>query len=58
MAVHSNYMVKVKDASLPDVRKALQGAGIEVRSILLVNKEEVGSPEAPAEEGTGEESSE
>lgn len=41
MATHSNYMVKVTGASLADIRKALQAAGIEVRSILLVHKEEV-----------------
>ena len=41
MATHSNYMVKVTGASLADVRTALQAAGIEVRSILLVHKEEI-----------------
>ncbi len=50
MAVHSNFMVKVIDASMPDVRKALQGAGIEVRSILLVNKETIEEPEGSSEE--------
>ncbi len=35
-----NYMVKVKDAKLVDVQKALQQAGIQVRSILEVHKEE------------------
>jgi hypothetical protein len=43
-------MVKVIDASMPDVRKALQGAGIEVRSILLVNKETIEEPEGSSEE--------
>jgi hypothetical protein len=33
-------MVKVKDAKLPDIQKALQQAGIQVRSILEVHKEE------------------
>lgn len=42
-----NYMVKVKDAKLPDVQKALQQAGIQVRSILEVYKEE---DEKPVEE--------
>ncbi len=52
---NSNFLVKVTDAKLPDVRKALQGAGIEVRSIILVHKEEVEgevSPEAEAGENT------
>lgn len=35
-----NYMVKVKDAKLTDVQKALQQAGIQVRSITEVFKEE------------------
>lgn len=35
-----NYIVKVKDAKLPDLQKALQQAGIQVRSILEVFKEE------------------
>jgi hypothetical protein len=34
-------MVKVEDAKLPDVQKALQQAGIKVRSIIEVYKEEV-----------------
>lgn len=35
-----NYIVKVKDAKLADIQKALQQAGIQVRSILEVFKEE------------------
>jgi len=35
-----NYIVKVKDAKLADVQKALQQAGIQVRSILELHKEE------------------
>ncbi len=35
-----NYIVKVKDAKLADVQKALQQAGIQTRSILEVFKEE------------------
>ena len=38
--MNSNFMVKVEDAKLPDVQKALQQAGIKVRSILEVFKEE------------------
>ncbi len=41
-----NYVLKVKDAKLVDVQKALQQAGIQVRSILEVYKEE----EKPVEE--------
>ncbi len=41
-----NYIVKVKDAKLVDVQKALQQAGIQVRSILEVFKED----EKPVEE--------
>lgn len=35
-----NYILKVKDAKLMDVQKALQSAGIQVRSIIEVSKEE------------------
>jgi hypothetical protein len=35
-----NYILKVKDAKLTDVQKALQQAGIQVRSIQEVFKEE------------------
>jgi hypothetical protein len=38
--VNSNFMLKVEDAKLPDVQKALQAAGIKVRSIIEVFKEE------------------
>jgi len=38
--VNSNFMVKVEDAKLPDVQKALQQAGIKVRSIIEIFKEE------------------
>lgn len=38
-----NYVLKVKDAKLVDIQKALQQAGIQVRSIIEVHKEE--SPE-------------
>lgn len=37
--VNSNYMLKVTDAKLIDVQKALQQAGIKVRSIIEVFKE-------------------
>lgn len=35
-----NYIVKVEDAKLTDLQKALQAAGIKVRSIQEVYKEE------------------
>lgn len=35
-----NYILKVKDAKLVDVQKALQQAGIQVRSIIEIHKEE------------------
>lgn len=38
--MNSNFMVKVEDAKLPDVQKALQQAGIKIRSIIEVFKEE------------------
>jgi len=41
-----NYIVKVKDAKLADVQKALQQAGIQVRSILELHKEEKPAEEA------------
>jgi hypothetical protein len=43
--VNSNFVVKVEDAKLPDVQKALQQAGIKVRSIIEVFKEETGQEE-------------
>jgi len=39
--MNSNFMVKVEDAKLPDVQKALQQAGIKLRSIIEVFKEEI-----------------
>ncbi|MBI3592069.1 MAG: hypothetical protein HY099_01035 [Nitrospirae bacterium] len=44
MAANNNYMVKVTDAKLTDIQKALEQAGIKVRSIVEVFREE-----APAE---------
>ena len=35
-----NFIVKVSDAKLADIQKALQSAGIEVRSIIEVFKED------------------
>lgn len=49
MATLSNYMVKVTDAKMLEVKKALEAAGIEVRNIIQVHKEEVGSDEEISE---------
>ncbi len=38
---NSNFIVKVSDAKLTDIQKALQAAGIKVRSVIEVFKEEV-----------------
>jgi hypothetical protein len=37
---NSNFIVKITDAKLADVQKALQAAGIKVRSIIEIFKEE------------------
>jgi len=39
-----NFMLKVEDAKMVDVKKALEGAGIKVRSIQEVYKEGEGAP--------------
>lgn len=39
---NSNFILKVTDAKLPDIQKALQQAGINLRSIIEVYKEEKG----------------
>lgn len=38
--MNNNFMVKVEDAKLGDIQKALQAAGIKVRSIIELYKEE------------------
>lgn len=43
--MNSNFMVKVEDAKLPDIQKALKGAGIKVRSIVEIYKEDTQSTE-------------
>ena len=45
MATNSNFLVKVTDAKMPAVKKALEEAGITVRSIIAVHKEETGTEE-------------
>jgi len=46
--VQSNFMLKVEDAKLPDVQKALKGAGIKVKSIVELHKEGTGGTEVSA----------
>jgi hypothetical protein len=49
LATNSNFLVKVTDAKMPAVKKALEEAGITVRSIIAVHKEETGSGEEAQE---------
>jgi len=51
VATLSNFIVKTTDAKLPDVKKALEAAGINVRSIIVIHKE---TEQAGSEEGAGE----
>lgn len=51
--MNANFMVKVEDAKLPDIQKALKAAGIKVRSIIEVYKEETSKQEQAG--GNGEE---
>jgi hypothetical protein len=44
-----NFIVKVEDAKTSDVQKALEQAGIKVRSVLEVHKDKDSEKEAPAE---------
>ena len=44
MATNSNFLVKVSDAKMPAVKKALEEAGIEVRSIIALHKEDTAEP--------------
>ena len=46
---NSNFIVKVTDAKLIDIQKALQATGIKVRSIIEVFKEEDKSQEEKKE---------
>ena len=45
----ANFILKVTDAKLSDIRKALQDAGIQVRSIIEVFREEVSTPQEEKE---------
>ena len=44
MAVQINYMLKVKDAKLGVVKKALSAAGVEVVSLVEVYKQDLDPP--------------
>jgi hypothetical protein len=50
-----NFMVKAEDAKVVDVQKALEQAGIKVRSVLEVHKDKAAEAEknAPAETEAG-----
>lgn len=45
MAINSNFIVKVTDTKLTDIQKALEQAGIKVRSIIEVFKESTSKEE-------------
>jgi hypothetical protein len=47
---NSNYIVKATDTKLTDIQKALQAAGIKVRSIIEVFREEDRSGEEEKKE--------
>ena len=49
MALQINYMLKVKDAKMGVIKKALSAAGIDVVSLVEVYKQEL---EVPAAEDT------
>lgn len=53
MATNSNFLVKVTDAKMPAVKKALEEAGIEVRSIIALHKEETEAGEEKSEPAEG-----
>jgi len=55
MATKHNFMLKVIDARMSDVRKVLKNAGINVVSIVEVYKEDIpgGEEEKPTGEGDG-----
>jgi hypothetical protein len=46
---NSNFILKVTDAKLIDIQKALKAAGIKVRSIIEVFKEEDSAQEEQKE---------
>jgi hypothetical protein len=51
-------MLKVEDAKMPDIQKALKGAGIKVRSIIEVYKEETAADKEVEDAGKKEDQKE
>ena len=49
MATKRNFMLKVVDAKMGDIRKTLKEAGVDVVSIVEVYKEDLPEQEAEAE---------
>jgi len=47
---NSNFIVKATDTKVTDIQKALQAAGIKVRSIIEVFREEDGAKEEEKKE--------
>ncbi len=54
MATKRNFMLKVIDAKLGDVRKTLKEAGINLVSIVEVHKEELPGEDSKEAEPAGE----
>ncbi len=52
--MNSNFMVKVEDAKLPAVQKALKSAGIKVKSIVEIYKEDTEPKKEPKEDKNAE----
>lgn len=52
--MNANYLVKVTDAKAPQVQKALQDAGITVRSVQEMYKEETAPEAADMPEAAGD----
>ena len=46
---NANFILKVTDAKLSDIQKALQAAGVQVRSIIEVFREEAPQPKEEKE---------
>ncbi|MFQ5455463.1 MAG: hypothetical protein ACE5EA_04550 [Nitrospirota bacterium] len=41
MATKINYMIKIIDAKMGEIKKALEAGGIKVNSIIELHKEEI-----------------
>jgi len=52
--VNINFMVKVEDAKLPAIQKALKSAGIKVKSIVEIYKEGTEPKTEPEGDKNGE----